>query len=137
MKAGLEIGQTAEVKVQTTPEMAIVLGGTVSVFSTPALIWQLEAAARQIAAPYLEAGEETVGTMVSLSHLAPTPTGMAITARARLTSIEGRKLTFQVEAVDEREKIAEGTHERFVIDLARFVSRLEKKRAGEEGPKNR
>lgn len=127
MKPGLEVGQTAEVRVQTTPQMEIALGGAVGVFSTPALIWQLEAAARQVALPYLDAGEETVGTKVNVSHIAPTPTGMAITARATLAAVDGRKLTFAVEAFDEQEKIAEGTHERFVIDLARFVGRLEKK----------
>lgn len=131
MKPGLSIGSTGEVSTITTPDQAITFDGPppLAVFSTPALLWQLEAAAHAALAPYLEPGEASVGTTASIRHLAPTPIGMRVTARARVTAIDGRRVSFAVEAFDETEKIGEGTHERFIIDLARFASRVADKAA--------
>jgi fluoroacetyl-CoA thioesterase len=99
------------------------------VLSTPRLIAYLEHTAHHTIFPHLEAGQTSVGTLVNVRHLAATPLGMQVRFRAELVAVEGRRLRFRVEAWDEVEKIAEGEHERFVIDRARFEERLVKKRA--------
>lgn len=129
MKPGLEVGLTAEVSTATTPEMAITFDGPprVSVFSTPALLWELERAARAVLEPFLETGEASVGTSATISHLAATPIGTRVTAKATITAIDRRRVSFAVEAFDEKEKIGEGIHDRFVIDVGRFAARLTEK----------
>ena len=80
--------------------------------------------------PHLPPGASTVGTMVEMKHLAATPVGMNVRARATLLETDGRRYLFEVEAWDETEKIAEGRHERFVIpNLAKFLERAMKKTA--------
>jgi predicted thioesterase len=76
----------------------------------------------------LPKGQRTVGVHLNVKHLAATPVGMTITARSELLAVEGRRLTFRVEAFDEVEKVGEGTHERHVIDMARFQQRVAEKR---------
>jgi fluoroacetyl-CoA thioesterase len=89
----------------------------------------IEHAAAGCVAPTLEPGQGTVGTAIAVRHLAATPVGMTVTARAELTEIDGRRLVFKVEARDAVELVAEGTHERFVINsIERFVARAEAKR---------
>ena len=99
------------------------------VLATPHLVWQLELAARDAILPFLDEGEESVGTEVHLRHFAATPVGMSVAFRARVEEVEGRRVRFVVEAEDEREVVASGTHERFVIQIAKFVSRLAAKSA--------
>lgn len=130
MKPGLTVGATGDVSVITTPEMAITFEGPprLSVLSTPALLWQLEEAGHAALKPFLDPGEASVGVSVHLTHLAPTPIGMPITAKATVTAIDRRRVSFAVEAFDAKEKIAEGTHDRFVVEVARFAGRVEAKR---------
>jgi fluoroacetyl-CoA thioesterase len=78
--------------------------------------------------PLLPPGQLTVGYSLDIRHIAATPLGMKVTARAELTAVDGRMLTFKVEAFDEREKIGEGTHIRAVISLDRFSARLAAKK---------
>ncbi|MEJ5202501.1 MAG: hotdog domain-containing protein, partial [Anaerolineales bacterium] len=92
------------------------------------LIQLLEQTARVTVAKHLAKGQTTVGALVNVRHLAATPIGMKIRTRAELLEVEGRRLRFRVEAWDEVEKIAEGEHERFIIDEQRFKERLEQKR---------
>ncbi len=98
------------------------------VLSTPRLIGYLERTAHHALLPHLAEGQSSVGTLVNIRHLAATPVGMTVRFRAELLLAEGRRMLFKVEAWDEVEKVAEGEHERFVIDAARFADRLEKKR---------
>lgn len=100
-----------------------------AVLSTPRMIGYLERTAHLGVLPYLKEGQTTVGTVVNVKHLAATPVGMAVRFRAELTALDGRRLTFKVEAWDAVEKIAEGEHERFIIDTARFDKRLAEKQA--------
>ncbi|HYM13591.1 MAG TPA: thioesterase family protein [Bryobacterales bacterium] len=95
--------------------------------ATPSMIMWLEFTARDAVLPLLDPGQDTVGTHVSVSHLAATPIGMKVISRATLVKIDRRRLTFSVEAFDEKEKIGEGTHERFLIDVARYAERLKEK----------
>jgi fluoroacetyl-CoA thioesterase len=99
------------------------------VLATPVMIMIMENAALNAIKPYLEAGESAVGTTVDIRHLAPTPAGATVTGRAEVTGVDGRRVSFAVQASDERETIGTGTHERMVVDLARLARRLEAKRA--------
>ena len=98
--------------------------GTLPVFATPALVALLEEAASNAISTYLPPGMTTVGTAISLRHVAATPSGHNIHAEAVLTGVSGRKLAFKLTAYDEREKIAEGTHERFIVDAERFMAKM-------------
>ncbi len=102
--------------------------GGVLVFATPAMIALMEGAAVAAIDHLLPEGQASVGVMVNIRHLAATPLGHQVRARAEVTGIDGRQVSFKVEAWDEKEKIGEGTHTRFVIDLARYMQRLDSKR---------
>lgn len=129
----IPIGASHEKRMLVTTEIAIDHLGRedARVLATPHLVWQLELAARDAILPYLDEGEESVGTEVHIRHLAATPIGMSVAFRARVEQVEGRRVRFIVEAEDERELIASGTHERFVVQIAKFVSRLAAKSAGQ------
>ena len=100
------------------------------VFATAFLVGFVEWTCIEALRPFLSAEQRTVGVHVDLSHSAATPIGMRVTAAVELTAIEGRKLRFKIACCDEAEVICEGTHDRFIIDEARFMARLEKKREG-------
>ena len=118
-------GLSAELKITVSEtDTASQWGsGLVPVYSTPALVGLMEAAAVKALEAALETGQTSVGGHIDVHHLAATPVGMTVRARAELTAIDGRKLTFQVDAWDEVEKIGEALHERFVVDTARFIAR--------------
>jgi fluoroacetyl-CoA thioesterase len=101
--------------------------GGIRVFATPAMIALMEGAAVAAIDHLLPEGQASVGVMVNVRHLAATPLGHQVRARAEVTGVEGRQVSFKVEAWDEQELIGEGTYTRFVIDLARYMQRLEAK----------
>jgi len=103
--------------------------GNVAVLATPEMIRLMEKAAVAAVDHLLPDGYRTVGVEVNVRHLAATPLGMRVRAQAELVAVEGRKLTFRVEADDEAEKIGEGEHRRVIIDLERFKERVEAKRS--------
>ncbi len=105
--------------------------GNVAVLATPEMIRLMEKAAVAAVDHLLPDGDRTVGVEVNVRHLAATPVGMKVRVRAELTAIEGRKLTFRVEAFDEMERIGDGEHRRVIIDLGRFKERVEAKRSSE------
>ena len=98
--------------------------GAVAVFATPEMVRLMERAAVNGLAPYLAAGQQSVGTMVNVKHLAATPLGATVTARAELLSVDGRRLLFKVSAHDGTDLIGEGQHERALIDLVKFEQRV-------------
>jgi fluoroacetyl-CoA thioesterase len=102
--------------------------GLVPVLGTPALVGLMEGAAVQALAHHLPPGQTSVGGRIDVRHLAPTPVGMRVRTRAELLEVEGRRLEFHVEAWDEVEQIGEAMHERFVVDVERFVARAKAKR---------
>jgi len=102
--------------------------GNVAVLATPEMIRLMEKTAVAAIDHLLPDGYRTVGVAVNVCHLAATPVGMSVRAHAELTAVEGRKLTFRVEADDEVERIGEGEHKRAIIDLDRFKERVETKR---------
>lgn len=128
----IPIGTKREQKLLVTSEVAVnFMGETARVLGTPYLIAYLEMTSRNAVLDLLEPGEDTVGTRVDVRHLAATPLGMQVTFRAEVIAVNERRVNFRVEAFDEKEKIAEGTHERFVVNIARFASRLQAKAAGQ------
>jgi predicted thioesterase len=96
-------------------------------FSTPALLGHMERICVRALQPYLSEQMMTVGGSVELQHLAPTPAGRAIEIRVELNEIAQNRLRFAFEAYDEHEKIGAGTHDRYLIDRARFLRRLDRK----------
>lgn len=111
-------------KVVTEKDTAMSFGsGGVKVFATPMMIGLMENAALSAVDLHLPKGYVTVGTRIDVRHLAATPVGMKVYAMAQLTGIDGKRLEFKVEAYDEKEKIGEGSHERYIIDVERFIER--------------
>lgn len=101
--------------------------GKVHVLATPVMVNLMEAAALAAAEKFLPAGHQSLGTHLNVRHIAATPVGMRVTARAELVKIDGRNLTFVVASRDECELIGDGTHVRVVVNVARFDQRVQSK----------
>ena len=101
--------------------------GLVPVFGTPSLVGLMENAAVEALEGQLPPGQTSVGGRMDVRHLAPTPVGMRVHARAELLEVEGSRLVFRVEAWDAVEQIGKATHERFVIDQEAFIAKAEEK----------
>ena len=125
LKVGMKHAQEWEVT-----EARCTSRGDYKVFSTPSMTQLVESTAQQLAAPYIEPGQGQVGTFVAIRHLAPTPMGKKVRAEAELVAIDRRKLTFKVKVYDDVEQVGEAEHERFVIDVDRYIERLRKKISG-------
>lgn len=125
LKSGIKGKETTIVVESNT---AKTMGsGTLDVFATPAMTALMEKTAWKSVAEELEEGCGTVGIRLEITHDAPTPLGMKVTCESVLTGIDGRKLTFEVEARDERGKIGSGIHERFIIDNKKFQEKANQK----------
>ena len=117
METGLTYSSTVQVNSTNT---ALALGsGDMEVFATPALVALMENAAMNAVKPVLPEG-----AMIQTSHLKPSGLNEEVTATAELTEIEGRKLTFKVNASDSKGLVGEGTHIRYIVDRERFLSKL-------------
>jgi len=129
--ANIPVGTRHEEKLLVTSEVAIDFLGLedARVLSTPQMIRHMEMTCRNLVLPLLEPGHDTVGTQVNVSHLAAAPMGMVVTFQAEVTGVLDRRVQFRVEARDEKEKIGEGTHERAIINVAKFAARLAQKKA--------
>jgi predicted thioesterase len=121
----MQVGLVGEAVRTVAPSMlaSAVGSGSLDVLATPALIALMEEAACQAVAAYLGSDQTTVGTRIEVRHLAPTPPGVEVRARAEVVEVDGRRLTFRVEAFDPTEKIGEGTHERALVDPVRLLAR--------------
>ena len=130
--ANIPIGTSGEEKLLVTSEVAINFLGNegARVLSTPHMIGLMEFACRNAVLPMLEAGYDTLGTKVSVSHLAAAPIGSCVSITAEIAGVTDRRVEFRVEAWDESQKIGEGTHERAIVNVARFTSRLAEKIPG-------
>jgi predicted thioesterase len=129
--ATISIGIKGEHRRHVTSDIAIDFLGVegARVLGTPWMIMLLEMTARNSLVPLLDAGYDSVGTEVNVRHLAATPLGMEVRFESEVIAVEQRKVRFKVAAFDEKEQIAEGTHERSVINIERFAKRLAEKRA--------
>lgn len=114
-----------------TPEMsaARIGSGLVDVLATPMMIALIEKTCNECVLPYLDEGQGTVGTLVNVSHSAATPIGMRVWCDSELVEVDRRRLVFSVKAYDECGPIGEGTHERFIIDTAKFTEKVFNKTA--------
>jgi predicted thioesterase len=122
MNIGLSYTATTTVNQNNT---ALALGsGDMEVFATPAMVALMENAAMNAVAPHLEAGQTTVGTQITTSHIKASALGATISATATLTAIDGRSLTFAITAREGDKIIGEGSHTRFIVDRERFLAKL-------------
>jgi len=124
--SNIPIATTREQKVLVSNENAINFLGMdgARVLSTPHMIGYMERTCRDLVLPLLDPGHDTVGTQVTVSHLAAAPLGAMVTFRAEIYGVRERRVDFRVEAWNEDRKIGEGTHERTVINVAKFAERM-------------
>jgi fluoroacetyl-CoA thioesterase len=122
---------TAEIVVGPEHTAPFVGSGRIAVLATPVMINVIEAAALAAVEHLLPAGHQSLGIHLDVSHTAATPIGVRVTASAEVLSLDGRIITFRVEARDEFEPIGGGTHQRVVVSVARFDERVQRKVRGE------
>ena len=129
---GLKLGTTSEssLTVDEGRTAAHLGSGTLRVFATPAMVLFIEDTCRRMVEPHLAAGESTVGVSLKVRHLAPTPMGQTVRCRAVVVGVEGVVITFRAEVWDPTEKIGEAEHKRAVIEVDRFLRRVEAKAGG-------
>ena len=131
-EAEVKIGDSYEVKRTVTPEITAEAAGSggMTVFGTPYPVAMMENAAYRLMQQELPEGKGSVGTKVDIVHTAPTPLGMEVTVRAEVTAVSpnGKMVDFRVTAWDEVGPIGEGTHQRAVIDVQRFLAKCESKK---------
>ena len=121
----LTIGIKGQAEVLVTEDMTArnVGSGTVAVLATPMMIALMEKTCLQSVRPFLEEGQDTVGTRVDVTHSAATPVGMTVRCESELVEIDRRRLVFRVTARDDAGVVGEGMHERFIIDIAKFQAK--------------
>ncbi len=129
MAAKLDIGRTYQSQTRVEEWMTAEKAGNkgVDVLATPTLLQLIEDAAMACLAPVLETGTVSLGSYVDLTHMAPTPVGFIVRVEVEVIGLDGPRVNFAVAAFDEREKVAEGTHERYIIDRQKFLKTLEEK----------
>lgn len=125
----IQIGAAREESMVVDDRVAIKFLGLESarVLATPQMIQHMEIASRNLLFPMLEPGYDSVGTVVNVKHLGAAPMGMEVTFRSEIISVDDRRVTFRVEARDRAEKIGEGTHERFIVNIERFAAKMARK----------
>lgn len=119
---GMEREETRTVETRDTAE--VMGSGDLPVYATPALLAFMEHTAKEIVKPFLSPAETTVGTRMDIRHLKATPVGHVVRTRAMLTGAEGRKLQFRIEAFDGDILIGEAVHERYRVDIQKFMDKI-------------
>jgi predicted thioesterase len=128
--AQIRVGTRGEEKILVTSEVAIDFLGMegARVLSTPHMIGWMERTCRNVVLPLLDPGHDTVGTHVNVAHRAAAPLGSTVTFSAKVISVNDRRIQFRVEARDEKEVVGEGTHERAIINVSKFATKLAEKK---------
>lgn len=126
MEKGIKFSIERKVTEHMTARM--MGSGTLDVFATPSMIALIEETAWHSVAPHLESGMATVGTLLNVAHVAPTPVGMTVKCDTELTEVDGRRLVFSVTVSDECGEIGRGTHERFIINEEKFQKKADTKK---------
>jgi fluoroacetyl-CoA thioesterase len=132
LKPGLRHSKTLVVDASlTVPQVspAFDFSDMPAVFATAFMVALVEATCLEAVKPYLADNQRTVGIHIDMGHSAATPIGMKVTAEVELVEVDGRRLIFQVECRDEKEVIGAGHHERFIVDLPKFLARVDAKAA--------
>jgi fluoroacetyl-CoA thioesterase len=129
MTGSIKVGMRIEAEQEVTHErVAVNLGsGSLQVYATPAMVTFVERTCRALIEPLLPPGQTTVGTFIELKHMAPTPLGARVRIDASVIEVEGRKVSFQAQVWDAEEQIGQARHDRFIIDEARFLERVQRK----------
>ena len=127
-------GLTGSHQIRVAPEHTapFVGSGRIAVLATPVMINIIEAASLAAVEHLLPLGHQSLGIKLDVSHVAATPIGFRVTATAEVIRIEGRTITFRVDARDDMELIGGGTHERVVVSVERFDERVQRKLRGEK-----
>ena len=126
METGIK--NVIELTVTHDKTAAAVGSGTLEVFATPAMIALIEETAWKSVTPYLEKGQATVGTKLDISHIAPTPVGLAVRCEPEVSEVDGRCLKFKANVYDEKGLIGTGVHERFIVDAEKFQAKANGKK---------
>ena len=134
MKASLRPGVSRTSLLTVDRDRSIgFMGEEGRVYGTPFLVRDIEQTCRELLLEHGDAGEDSVGTDISIKHLAPTLVGMSVEIKVTVNAIEGRKVSFDISAKDEIEPICSGTHGRFVVDVGKTIERLKAKAAKRTG----
>ena len=130
MEFNLTVGMTAEKQEQVNPDNTAMRygSGSAAVYATPAMVGLMEGTCLAAVDPHLPEGMATVGIRLDVRHLAATPIGLGVRATAELIEVAGKRLTFKMEAFDDKEKIGEGIHERYIIDVKKFMEKAQSKK---------
>jgi len=125
----IQIGARAEERLLVTRDVAISFleMDEARVLATPQMIRYMEWTSRNLVKQFLDAGYDTVGTKVNVSHLAAAPLGSVVLFTSEIIAVEDRRVAFRVTARSDEEMIGEGTHERGIINVAKFATRLAEK----------
>ncbi|HET9717918.1 MAG TPA: thioesterase family protein [Pseudolabrys sp.] len=130
MKESLRPGLAGVNRIEIDRDRTIgFMGEEGRVYGTPYLVRDIEMTCRQLILDHCDAGEDSVGTDVSIKHLAPTLLGMTVEIAVTVSAVEGRKIVFAITAKDDLEQISSGTHGRFVVDVKKTIERLKAKSA--------
>jgi fluoroacetyl-CoA thioesterase len=130
MKSSLKPGASLVRRIAVDRDRTIsFMGEDARVYATPSMILDIEQTCRDLIKAHAEPGEDSVGIEVNIKHLAATLPGMNVEIEVRVASIEGRKIAFDVTAMDELDIVGAGTHSRFVVDVAKAAERLKAKAA--------
>ena len=125
----LKVGMKDEMVWEVTADLCTTRGDY-QVFSTPGMTRFVEMTAHKLVGPHLKPTQGQVGLRVDIRHMAPTPIGKQVRCEVELTAIDRRKLTFRMKVYDEVEQIGEAEHERYVVDLDKYMARLKAKIEG-------
>lgn len=130
MKDSLRPGVSRVNRIEVDRDRTIgFMGEAGRVYGTPYLVRDIEMTCRELILEHADVGEDSVGTDVSIKHLAPTLLGMKIEIAVTVSLVEGRRVVFEISAKDDVEQICKGTHGRFVVDVNKTVQRLKAKAA--------
>ena len=130
----LKVGMKNEMVWDVTRDLCTARGDYL-VFSTPSMTRLVEMTSQELVKPHLKPGQGQVGTVVNIRHLAATPIGKQVRCEAELVAIDRRRLTFKAKVFDDVEQVGEAEHERFVIDLDKYMARLKAKVEGSASPR--
>lgn len=130
MKDTLKTGLGTTVRIDVDAGRTIdFMGDDCRVYGTNWLVYDIEMTSRNFLLEFLREGEDSVGTGIAVSHMAVTPLGMWVDVAVTVTEIKDRMIRFEVECRDELDVVAKGSHDRFVVDLAKTANRIREKQA--------
>lgn len=128
MQQSIEAGLTTTARITVDePRTISFMGDEGRVYATPELVRDIEITCRDLLLAHIDEGEDSVGTHIDIAHLAATPIGAWVDITVTVTAAEGRSISFDIKAHDAVEQICRGTHSRFIVDIAKTISRLQGK----------